>query len=158
MPHLTILRADAGECDLAQRFDLIFSCMMLHWFAQPAEKLRRWRRWLAPQGILHVAVPVAGSLGAWRDLCDDAGVRHGVWPFPPPDFADSLVCGSVLQQHAMSYASVFEFLRALKRSGGSTPRRDYEPISSAEMRELVRTAPRLFRVSYNVLYARVGPA
>ncbi len=156
IPHLTILRADAGECDLTQSFDLIFSCMMLHWFAQPAEMLRRWRRWLTPQGSLYVAVPVAGSLGAWRDLCDDAGVSHGVWPFPPPDFADSLASGSVLRQHTMSYDSVFEFLRALKRSGGGTSRRDYEPISSAKMRTLVRMAPRSFRIGYDVLYAQVG--
>jgi len=155
IPHLTVLRADASECDLDQSFDLIFSCMMLHWFAQPAEMLRRWRRWLTPQGSLYVAVPVVGSLGAWSDLCDDAGVSHGVWPFPPSDFADSLARGSILQQHAMSYGSAFEFLRALKRSGGGTPRRDHEPISSAKMRELVRTAPRPFRVSYNVLYAQI---
>ena len=101
--RLSILRADAGTCDLDQRFDLIFSSMMLHWLAQPAEILRRWQRWLTPQGVLCVAVPVAGSLGAWRDLCDEAGVGHGVWPFPPSDFANGLASDRVLRQHAMSY-------------------------------------------------------
>jgi malonyl-CoA O-methyltransferase len=158
IPRLTILRADAGECDLTQRFDAIFSCMMLHWFAQPAEMLRRWRRWLTPHGTLHVAVPVAGSLGAWRDLCDDLEIRHGVWPFPPSDFAGGLASGGVVRRHAMSYGSVLEYLRALKRSGGGTPRRDHKPISSIEMRKLVGAAPRPFRVDYHVLYAQItGP-
>jgi malonyl-CoA O-methyltransferase len=155
IPRLATLRADAGECDLDQSFDLIFSSMMLHWFAQPAEMLRRWRRWLTPQGVLFVAVPVAGSLGAWRELCGEAGVSHGLWAFPPPEFADDLACSRILQQHAISYGSVLEFLRALKKSGGGTPRGGHTPISPAEMRKLVRAAPRPFRVGYNVLYAQV---
>jgi len=153
--RLAIVRADAGACDLAQRFDLIFSSMMLHWLAQPADVLRRWQRWLTPQGVLCVAVPVAGSLGAWRDLCDEAGVGHGLWSFPPPDFANDFAGGRVLRHHAMSYDSVLEFLRALKRSGGSTPRHDHTPISSPEMRKLVRKARRPFSISYCILYTHV---
>ncbi len=158
IPRLTIIQADAGECDLIQRFDLIFSCMMLHWFAQPAEILQRWRRWLAPGGTLYVAVPIAGSLGAWRDLCDDAGVRHGLWPFPPADFAESLASGGVVRRHTMTYGAVLDYLRALKKSGGGTPGRGHKPISANEMRKLVGAAPRPFRVAYHVLYAQItGP-
>jgi malonyl-CoA O-methyltransferase len=155
IPRLATLRADAGDCDLVQSFDLIFSCMMLHWFTQPAEMLRRWSRWLTPRGTLYVAVPIAGSLGEWGDLCDDVGVRHGLWAFPPPDFASSLACGGIIRQHTMSYDSVLEFLRALKRSGGGTPRGDHKPVSSDEMRKLVRIAPRPFSITYHVLYAQI---
>ncbi len=155
IPRLAVLRADAGACDLAQRFDVIFSSMMLHWFPQPAEMLLRWRRWLTPQGVLCVAVPVAGSLGAWRELCDEAGVGHGLWSFPPADFADGLICGRTVERHAVNYGSVLEFLRALKKSGGATPRDDHRPVSSAALRKLVRNAPRPFRVGYTVLYAHI---
>ncbi len=155
LPRLVTLRADAGACDLTQRFDLIFSSMMLHWFPQPAKILRRWQQWLTPQGVLCVAVPVAGSLGAWRDLCDVAGVGHGLWSFPPADFADGLTCGRALRQHEMTYGSVLEFLRALKKSGGGTPRDDHRPISSASLRNLVREAPRPFRIGYKVLYTQL---
>ena len=155
IPRLAVLRADAGACDLTQRFDVIFSSMMLHWFPHPAEMLRRWRRWLSPQGVLCVAVPVAGSLGAWGELCDEAGVGHGLWSFPPADFADDLIGSRSFGRHAMSYASVLDFLRALKKSGGATARDDHRPISSAALRELVRTAPRPFTIGYTVLYAHI---
>jgi malonyl-CoA O-methyltransferase len=155
MPGLVTICADAGTCDLSQRFDLIFSSMMLHWFAEPAKMLRHWQGWLAPQGVLCVAVPVAGSLGAWSDLCEAADIGNGLWRFPPADFADDLVCGSALRQHAMTYSSVLDFLRALKRSGGGTPREDHQPTSSPSFRKLVREAPRPFRISYKVLYAEV---
>ena len=67
----SILCADAGASDLAQSFDLIFSSMMLHWFSM----LCRWQRWLKPEGVLCVVVPIAGSLGAWQKPCEEAGVR-----------------------------------------------------------------------------------
>jgi len=155
IPRLVTLRADAGGCDLTQRFDLIFSSMMLHWFSQPAELLRRWQRWLTSQGVLCVAVPVAGSLGAWSDLCEAAEVGHGVWSFPAADVADGLTCDRAFREHATTYGSVLDFLRALKKSGGGTPRDDHRPISSASLRKLVREAPRPFKVGYNVLYAQI---
>jgi SAM-dependent methyltransferase len=143
---------------LSQKFDLIFSSMMLHWFAQPAQILRRWQRWLTPQGGLCVAVPVAGSLGSWRELCEEAGVSHGLWSFPPPDFADGVTFDRTLRQHAASYGSVLEFLRSLKKSGGSTARDDHRPVSAAALRRLFHMAPRPFRVSYQVLYVQInGP-
>ncbi len=159
IPRLTTLRADAGSCELDQRFDLIFSSMMLHWFPHPAEMLRRWRRWLKPQGVLCLAVPVAGSLGAWRDLCEAAGLRHGLWPFPPADFANGLTRNRTLKRHGMTYGSVLEFLRALKRSGGDTPREGHLTLSPAALRNLLVQSPRPFRICYDVLYAQVnGPA
>jgi len=156
IPRLATLRADAGTCDLTERFDLIFSSMTLHWFSRPAETLRRWQRWLTPQGVLCVAVPVAGSLGAWGELCEGAGVDHGLWPFPPADFADGLTRDRALRQHAMTYGSVLEFFRDLKRSGGGTPRDDHRPICPALLRKLFQAAPRPFKVGYNVLYAQMG--
>ena len=156
IPRLVTLRADAGSCDLAQSFDLIFSSMMLHWFSDPAEMLRRWQRWLTPQGVLCVAVPVAGSLGAWRDLCEGAGIGHGLWTFPAADFADGFTRHRTIRQHAMTYGSVLDFLRNLKKSGGSTPRGDHRPISSASLRKLVHEAPRPFGVGYDVLYAQLS--
>jgi malonyl-ACP O-methyltransferase BioC len=155
MPSLTILRADAGSCDLAQRFDLIFSSMMLHWFPHPEAMLLRWRQWLTPKGVLCVAVPVAGSLSAWRDLCDEAGLPHGLWSFPPPEFADDLTCDRALRRHAVGYGSVLEFLRALKKSGGDTPREGHRPLSPTALRKLLSQAQSPFRVSYHVLYARI---
>ncbi len=56
----------------------------------------------------------------------------------------------------MTYGSVLEFLRDLKRSGGSTPRDDHRPICPALLRRLFREAPRPFRVGYNVLYAQMS--
>ena len=156
IPRLATLRADASTCDLTERFDLIFSSMTLHWFSHPAETLRRWQRWLTPRGLLSVAVPVGGSLGAWSELCEGAGVGHGLWSFPPADFADGLIRERALRRHAMTYGSVLEFLRDLKRSGGSTPRDDHRPICPALLRKLFQEAPRPFRVGYNVLYAQTG--
>jgi malonyl-CoA O-methyltransferase len=156
IPRLTALCADAGACDLKQSFDLIFSSMMLHWFSNPAAVLRRWQRWLTPQGVLCVAVPVAGTLSAWRELCQAAGVRHGLWPFPPAYFTDGLTRGRAVRQHAITYGSVLEFLRDLKKSGGHTARDDHKPISSASLRKLCQEAPRPFRVSYTILYAQIG--
>ena len=154
--RLTILRADAGVCDLPQRFDLIFSSMMLHWFAQPAQILRRWQRWLTPQGRLCVAVPVAGSLSSWRELCEEAGVSHGLWSFPPPNFAEGVTFDHrAIRQHAASYGSVLEFLRSLKKSGGSTARDNHRPVSAAALRRLFGKAPGPFSVSYHVLYAQI---
>jgi malonyl-CoA O-methyltransferase len=156
IPRLATLRADASTCDLTERFDLILSSMTLHWFPHPEETLRRWQNWLTPQGVLCVAVPVAGSLGAWRELCEGASVGHGLWAFPPADFANGLTRDRALRQHIMTYGSVLEFLRDLKRLGGSTPREDHRPICPALLRKLFQEAPRPFRVGYNVLYAQMS--
>jgi len=58
----------------------------------------------------------------------------------------------------MRYGDVLEFLRALKRSGGGTPRQDHKPVSSIDMRKLVRAAPRPFSVAYHVLYTQIPAA
>ena len=157
IPTLRPIVGDAATASFGREFDLITSSMMAQWLPDPAAALARWQSWLKPQGHLHVALPIAGSLSAWRDLCRDHGFEDGLWPLPTADFAlDSYE--SFVEEIEVVYESAHQFLRRLKEIGASTPRQTHRPQSPDRMRRLLAAAPQPFSVTYRILYIEMQSA
>jgi malonyl-CoA O-methyltransferase len=155
LPEARLICADAAAFEASARYDLIFSSMALHWLADPRAALTRWRRALAPGGALHVALPVAGSLGEWRDACAEAGAADGLWRFPPEDFAQGLAAATELRAHRAEYADARAFLSSLKRTGAHSPRAGHAPLAPARLRRILERGPRPFVATFRVLYLTI---
>lgn len=155
--HIRTIRGDAFTIEFTQKFDAIFSNMMLHWLPDPQEALQRWASWLQPSGHLFVALLTDGSFKEWRDLCKANNVDSGLWPMPGANFADHIMPFSKRQSIVINYPSALAFLRRLKATGTATARRDHQPVSAATMRMLLRAAPKPFPVSYEVLFLGYSP-
>lgn len=152
VPHVRTLQGNAATLKMAEKFDLVTSSMLLHWLPRPCETLRRWRKLLAPNGRLLVALPIEGSLGEWRDVCHAARLQDGAWAFPKEDFASGLAASSTARAHQMVYESVQAFLKSMKTTGAHTSRRDHFPTPVRMMRELLRNSPRPFSITYKIQY------
>lgn len=155
IPGLQTILGDASRIQMDQKFDVIFSSMMLHWLPNPYEALRRWQGWLKPQGRLYVALLTEGTFQEWRDLCLTANIVDGLWPMPRVDFANMLLSNLEQQSIEVSYTSAHEFLRRLKIIGATTPRPDHTPLSAPILRRLLKKAPQPFIATYRVLYIEI---
>ena len=111
------IRADAASFASAARYDLILSSMALHWLDDPARVLENWRGLLAPDGALHVATPVEGTLGEWRVFLREAGLQDLLWRFPAENFA----CDCEIVAFPARFDSATAFARSLKKSGAIAP-------------------------------------
>jgi malonyl-CoA O-methyltransferase len=151
IPSLQIFEGDA-RADQPNRYDVIFSSMMLHWLPRPREVLKHWQSWVKPGGRLYVAVLTKDSFREWRTLCIIESLKDGLWPLPPADFAQDFVLDQKCQTITARHASAFEFLRRLKATGAATPKDGHKPLSITAMRHLLKGAPRPFDVSYEVSY------
>lgn len=149
---LEAIQGDARHIESVARYDAIFSSMLLHWLPDPRDVLLRWRKLLTPQGRLFVALPVHGSLGEWRRLCRDAGIRDGLWPFPDAGFAEAHGLSTRLRKHAVAYPTLYAFLKSLKNTGAYRSHPDHKLPSSATMRRLIATNAKSFQATYHVLY------
>ncbi|HEU0118855.1 MAG TPA: methyltransferase domain-containing protein, partial [Alphaproteobacteria bacterium] len=89
VPRLKTILADAASAEITQKFDIIFSSMMLHWLPDPLAALKLWRTWLKPNGVMHIAFLTENSFSEWADLCRDDGVENGLWKMPPASLADA---------------------------------------------------------------------
>jgi malonyl-CoA O-methyltransferase len=150
VPHLRPLTGDAAQLDTVAQFDLILSSMSLHWLPDPRAALLRWQQALRPGGLLAVALPVAGSFGAWVDLCAKTGQPNGLWPLPAADFAIDLATQRQIKDHVIMYSTALDFLRAMKQAGAHTPRAGHRPALT--LRRLLHKAPQPFPVTYRILY------
>lgn len=157
IPGLKTIAADAAEADFPPGFDLILSSMALHWLPDPQAALLRWRRWLKPQGAMHIALPISGSFQEWRDLCGNENISDGLWPLPPEDFAGDSADGEV-RIIRKTYPSAQEFLQSLKTIGAALPRKGHRPISAAIMRKLLYLAPQPFAITYKILFLNITGA
>ncbi len=156
VPGLHTMVGDATTIDLDGGYDLIVSSMALQWLPSPRRVLERWRRWLGPDGALHVALPVEGSFREWRDLCARIGIGDGLWPMPPGDFAESLSCDVERRTIVADHVSAQDFLHSLKRIGAATPRPGHRPASPQVMRQLLKSASRPFPVTYEILFITIA--
>ncbi len=154
---LKIISGDAAPMDPAEKFDVVFSSMALHWLAQPLDVLKLWQGWLNPDGRLYVALLTEGSFKEWRDLCCASGLTDGLWPMPSTHFADDLATRVQRDLISISYPSASEFLHRLKNTGAATARPGHVPFSVPVMRRLMDAAPHPFTVSYEILYLELTP-
>ena len=151
-PGVKTLRRDATALGDIGRYDLILSSMMLHWLPDPRAALTQWRETLSPGGQLHVAVPVEGSLSEWRDFLRAAGLRDGLWSFPPPSLGRNVAASAEISPFAASYPDARAFLQSLKRTGAHTSRPGHRPGSPAVLRRLLAARQGEFTATFQILF------
>ena len=155
-PGVQTLRRDALDLEGLEPQDLILSSMMLHWLPDPRSALVAWRRKLAPNGRLHVAVPVEGSLSEWRSLLGSAGIEDGLWSFPPGGFAADLAAEAEVKAFRASHPDRKTFLQGLKRTGAHRSRPGHSPVSPAALRRLL-AAREAFTATFQIEFLAIEP-
>lgn len=156
-PIIRTIKCDAKEICLKERFDLIFSSMMLHWIERPVEAAIAWRKLLNPGGRLLIAVPVFGSLLEWRELCLLAKVSDRVWVFPQENFLDDFCQERYIRDHKMVSDDLFSFLKWLKLTGAHASNPASHPISPAVMRRLCEQNNVEFVTTFRISYIIITP-
>jgi malonyl-CoA O-methyltransferase len=154
-PGVATIHRDAARLDGICRYDLILSSMMLHWLAKPREALAHWRDFLAPGGMMMVALPVSGSLGEWRELTRAAGLADGLWAFPAENFAEDLCASAEIVDVPAVYPDAIAFLRGLKGTGAHKSRPDARPAPAAALRRLLARQSGPFTATFRVAFLTV---
>lgn len=152
MPFVHTRQSDAAHIEPTERYDAIFSSMVLHWLPDPLTVLRHWQAHLQPHGKLFIAVPIEGSFSEWRTLCQTNGIDDGLQPFPDKDFAKGLAMRCFKQSFSVQHNSAVTFLHSMKKTGAATPRQDHRPVSIASLRKLLTGAARPFSVTCRILF------
>ena len=155
-PGVKIIQADAAAPAAIGRYDLILSSMMAHWLPEPRQALARWRKLLSTGGRLHVALPVAGSLGEWRDACRDEHLADGLWAFPEPGFAAGLSENANTKAFIATYDDARKFLLGLKRTGARKSRPGHSPTSLTALRRMLARQKKPFRATFQVEFLALG--
>ena len=155
-PGVRIVQSDASDIRLNEKFDLIFSSMMLHWLREPEHVVDLWRRLLTPEGRLLVAVPVQGSLEKWREICSAADISDPTWAFPSETFLNRLAVTRRIIDHPVRYANLHTFLDSMKKTGARTSNPDVPRIAIASLRRAIKRNDGAFLSTFRVLYADTG--
>lgn len=139
------------------RFDLICSSMALQWFRHPAEGLARLARWLAPGGMLAVAVPTTGSLAEWRQAHTALCLAADTLAFPAAEQLRAAAAGlegaCSTQPYTDQYRNAREFLLGLKGAGATTPQAHRRPLGAGTLRAVCREFDRQgARCTYQVTF------
>jgi trans-aconitate methyltransferase len=151
-PGVETIGADAAEPGPLGSYDLILSSMMAHWLPDPRAALQVWRKLLVPGAKLFVALPIEGSLHEWRDVCRDAGISDGLWPFPPQNFAAGLTEQAEIQNFVAAYRDASAFLQSLKRTGANKARPGHRPESPAALRRLLASRQGAFNATFRIAF------
>lgn len=135
---------------------LLASSFALQWLEDPAGQLAHWGRRLAPGGWLVLAVPTAGSFPQWHRAAAAAGVPCTALPLPA---AEALLAAAREAGLSLRQGRRLRFthprhggratLRHLRRLGAGA--RPGGPLSSAELRRLLRHWPESTPLTWEVL-------
>ncbi len=126
--------------------------MMLHWLDDPRAALSLWRDALAPGGRLFVALPLAGSLLEWREICRAQNFPDPLWDFPAPDFAAGLCNDAEERIFYGRYASLAEFLQSLKKTGAHLSRPERRAENPAALRRLLAKYDEPFVATFRIAF------
>ncbi|OYQ36165.1 hypothetical protein CHU95_05065 [Niveispirillum lacus] len=151
-PRLTVAVMDGEAPAVTGPYDLICSSLALQWFPDAAGALARWRRMLAPGGMLLVATLGVDTFAQWRAALAAAGA-----PGAGPAYPDGATLSRWLgpggrverQDFVEHHADARHFLHALRGIGA-----DYAPtrLPSATLRRAMRLldAARPVDITYDV--------
>lgn len=149
--QLTFEVMDASAPASYDGLDLIVTSMMLHWLRDPAACLARFRRMLAPNGILLFATLGPDSFAEWRTVLESEGLPSGTPHLPP-------IPGIVEEEHLTPDKDSLSFLRRMQAVGGLTPRDGYAPLTAGALRRALRATNLRFggRITWHIVYGRLG--
>lgn len=152
--RITCLCIDGESFQHEASFDLIISSMTLHWFQHFEKSLLALKKCLKKNGRLILAMLGQGSLSMWRQLCAQNNINAGTPIFP--DLHHLMQQFPQMNwQHKIiyeKYANLREFLQSLKLLGATSTQAGYQPLSVAQLRQLMRAHQQSIAMDYHVIY------
>lgn len=123
---------------------LLSSSFALQWLDDPAAQLGHWCQMLAPEGVLAVAVPTAGSFRHWHQAAARSGVPCTALPLPQgqplisaaSEQLNLLRCQQLRFSSPASGLSLLRQMRAIGADASEAP-----PLSGTQLRRLLRHWP-----------------
>ncbi len=137
-----------AQIKMPSTFDLILSSMVMQWFEDPGEALRRQMDYLNKNGRIYFATLGNESFHEWRKILTSlnlpAGtIRVGTLP-------------GILAQETISknFGSGWNFLQHLKAIGARTPSLGYQPISTGELKRALTLFDEIYRgqITWHIVY------
>jgi malonyl-CoA O-methyltransferase len=149
--HISFEVMDAGEAGGHAELDLIVSSMTLHWLSDPAKRLERLTRLLAPHGVLLYATLGPESFAEWRSTLADLDLPSGLVDMPA-------LPGVINEERLTPDADALSFLRRMKSVGGLTPKEGYSTLPPGALRRAIRVADAKFGgcVTWQIVYGRLN--
>lgn len=158
LPQFDYAVMDGTRPDVNGPFDLICANLAVQWFPDLPAALGRLAALLAPDGLLALSLLGAGSFHEWHAAHAAFGLSPGTPAFPSADACRAAFpAGGVLQlieeTHVDRPDSALGFLRGLRALGADTAAPGHAPLSSAQLRRVMRKLGDAPGVSYELLYA-----
>lgn len=151
---INLLCADGEALAINQDFNLIASSMTIHWFANPLESMQKLALQLKPGGKFIFSMLGTSSLSEWKSICSEFNVSDATPIFPDFNFVRKELSEFVFEKKLIkhSYKNIQDFLSSLKLLGATTPRKDYTPLPSGKLREIMRVYNMPLEISYEIIY------
>jgi len=134
--------------DMPPTFDLILSSMVMQWFEDPAEALRRQMKFLNKNGQILFATLGQDSFSEWREILTALDLPTG-----------TINVGSlpgILTEETITtnFGSDWKFLKHLNAIGARTPSPDYKPIGVRDLKKALRQFDDIHngKISWHIVY------
>lgn len=157
-PHPSIKFAcmDGEQFELEQQFGLIVSSMTMHWFTDLQRSCIDITNQLQRGGHFIFSILGENSFHEWREICQQFNVAVGTPIFPAEHLLQTMLPNVELTvaTYQQTYPSAYAFLNSLKTIGAITPRMRYNPLSSGQLRQMLRQFNSEITISYEVIYGK----
>lgn len=141
-------------------FDVICSNFAVQWFSDLAGAVERLLGFVKPGGCVLVTTLTAATFGEWRQAHAKLGLEAGTPAYPsladlaamtPAQGATTVEVSAYVERFASGQA----FLRSLRALGAHTPSQTHRPLTSGQMRRVLREFDRQGpQVTYEVALCR----
>lgn len=147
---------DGEALSFRKKFDLIFSCMAMHWFTDFSKSfLRITQNNLHPKGACFFAILGQGSFIEWRQICRDFNIPIGILAFPTvhqikAQFPTLILTTQIIKKR---FPNLRAWLTSLKLLGVQTTTEvTYRPLSKTILRRLLNIYNQEIGITYEVIY------
>jgi malonyl-CoA O-methyltransferase len=157
LPQHDYAAMDGTRPVVTDAFDLICANLVAQWFADLPAALARLAALLAPGGVLALSLLGDGSFREWRAAHTRLGLSAGALDFPTRAVcASAFPAGNLTltgEHHVDRPDSALGFLRGLRAIGADTAAPGHRPLTSAQLRQVMRALGDAPEIVYELLYA-----
>lgn len=147
---------DGEQFELGWDLDLIVSSMTLHWFTDLQRSCIDITNRLKRGGEFIFSILGENSFHEWRAMCQQFNLPVATPIFPAEHLLQTMLPNVELtvETYQQTYSSAYAFLNSLKMIGAIAPRMRYSPLSSGQLRPLLRHFNSDITMSYEVIYGK----
>ena len=136
-----------------ERFDLIASSMVVHWFEEPLAGLQRLQGLLKPGGRLLFSALGKDSFSQWRAHLQNNNLPVGL--LNTPDWP-----GCIKEENiTVHFEDALSFFRTMQGMGATSPSQEYKHMSVGIMRKALRGFDEQSRtgITWHIVYGELHP-